>query len=463
MNSSKPTPSRAANTPGYIQFESWTDDVFWPSLSREFSTTTSPKTQEQMHVNISAPRPAFLKQDVTPARVTASTALTPPSDSGLAVKRHLELALPPNLTYTCGDYLVVLPLNPKETTARALRYYGLTPDSVLTLSVAGPTNLPTDTPLSAADLFGGYVELGQPASKKAVSTLASLASSSDPASPSVTALAHIAGPAFDKDVAAARTTLLDLLERFGPAGVALPLAQFLALHPPMRTRQYSISSSPLASGPSTATLTYAVLDEPSLSTPGRRHIGAASTYLAGLSPGDALSVSVRRALPAFRLPADPAVTPVVMVAAGAGLAPFRGFVQERAALMAAGKGKGLAPALLFFGCRGAGDDLYRGEFDEWERQGVVRVFRAYSREAEGRDAEGCKYVQDRVWRERGVVRELWDRGAKLYVCGRGVIGQEVGRVMRRVFVEAGVCKTDEEAERWWEGLRNERVAVDTFA
>lgn len=455
MNSSKPTPSRAANTPGYIQFESWTDDVFWPSLSREFSTTTaSAKPQDQMHVNISAPRPAFLKQDVTPARVTASTLLSPAP----AAKRHLELALPPNLTYTCGDYLVVLPLNPKETTARALRYYGLTPDTVLTLSVAGPTNLPTDTPLSAADLFGGYVELGQPASKKAVSTLAGFAT--DPAA--VAELTQLAGPAFDKDVAAARTTLLDLLERFG-TGVALPLAQFLALHPPMRTRQYSISSSPLASGPSTATLTYAVLDEPSLSTPGRRHIGAASTYLAGLSPGDALSVSVRRALPAFRLPADPAVTPVVMVAAGAGLAPFRGFVQERAALMAAGKGKGLAPALLFFGCRGAGDDLYRGEFDEWERQGVVRVFRAYSREAEGRDAEGCKYVQDRVWRERGVVRELWDRGAKLYVCGRGVIGQEVGRVMRRVFVEAGVCKTDEEAERWWEGLRNERVAVDTFA
>lgn len=131
-----------------------------------------------MHVNISAPRPAFLKQDVTPARVTASTLLTPsttsPSDSG-PVKRHLELALPPNLTYTCGDYLVVLPLNPKETTARALRYFGLTPDTVLTLSVAGPTNLPTDTPLSAADLFGGYVELGQPASRKAVATLASLA------------------------------------------------------------------------------------------------------------------------------------------------------------------------------------------------------------------------------------------------------------------------------------------------
>lgn len=34
----------------------------------------------------------------------------------------------------------------------------------------------------------------------------------------------------------------------------------------------------------------------------------------------------------------------------------------------------------------------------------------------------------------GVVREMWEMGAKVFVCGCGVVGQEVGRVMRRVFV-----------------------------
>lgn len=197
--------------------------------------------------------------------------------------------------------------------------------------------------------------------------------------------------------------------------MAVPLELFLRLHPPMRTRVYSISSSSLSSplssptpttsgGGARVSLTFAVLDEPSLSSPTRRHQGAASTYLASLRAGDTLSVAVRKGLPAFRLPAGSAAEtmPIIMVAAGAGIAPFRGFVQERAAIMA--RGKRLAPAVLFFGCRGRGDDLYRAEFDGWERAGVVRVFRAYSRQdggEQGDDVAGCRYVQERVWKERG--------------------------------------------------------------
>ncbi|KAJ0382236.1 hypothetical protein COL922a_012977 [Colletotrichum nupharicola] len=65
-----------------------------------------------------------------------------------------------------------------------------------------------------------------------------------------------------------------------------------------------------------------------------------------------------------------------MIAAGAGLAPFRGFVQERA------QAEGLlAPALLFYGCRGANlDDMYRAEFNQYESLGVVKVHRAFSRD-----------------------------------------------------------------------------------
>jgi cytochrome P450 / NADPH-cytochrome P450 reductase len=67
-----------------------------------------------------------------------------------------------------------------------------------------------------------------------------------------------------------------------------------------------------------------------------------------------------------------------MAAAGAGIAPFRGFIQERAAQIAAGRK--LAPASLFFGCRGLGvDDLYREKLDRWEGMGAGSVRRAMSR------------------------------------------------------------------------------------
>lgn len=170
---------------------------------------------------------------------------------------------------------------------------------------------------------------------------------------------------------------------------------------------------------------------------------------------------------AFHLPAEPDKTPVILVAAGSGVAPFRGFVQERAAMSAAGRS--LAPALLFFGCRKPGeDDLYRDEFDRWEEMGAVSVRRAYSRAAG--ESAGCRYVQDRLYRDRRDVAELWAKGARLYVCGTRNVGKAVEEACVKVLAEGGggglegLEGLDDEAaaKKWFEGLRNVRYAVDVF-
>lgn len=57
------------------------------------------------------------------------------------------------MTYTSCDYLAILPINPKENVQRAMWYFALAWDSVLTLASAGPTALPTDAPISPADLL----------------------------------------------------------------------------------------------------------------------------------------------------------------------------------------------------------------------------------------------------------------------------------------------------------------------
>lgn len=215
--------------------------------------------------------------------------------------------------------------------------------------------------------------------------------------------------------------------------------------------------------PGIATLTYGVLDQPALSGQGR-HIGVASSYLSTLAPGDGLQVTVRAAQGGFKLPIDMDKTPLLCVAAGTGLAPFRAFIQERAIHLS--NGRPLAPALLFFGCRDpAADDLYREEFDEWEAAGAVKVYRAYSRNPDA--SNGSKYVQHRIWQEREMLSSLWDQGARVYVCGSNRVAKGVKDVFLRIAKEKselddGKPMTEEELEEWFSDIRNERYATDIF-
>ena len=81
-----------------------------------------------------------------------------------------------------------------------------------------------------------------------------------------------------------------------------------------------------------------------------------------------------------------------LICAGSGLAPMRGFLQERAEQKKGGRD--VATSLLFFGCRRPGEDYLYGdaELKEWSELGVVDVRPAFSRETEA--SEGCHYVQE---------------------------------------------------------------------
>lgn len=210
------------------------------------------------------------------------------------------------------------------------------------------------------------------------------------------------------------------------------------------------------------TLTFSLLEEPSKSGQGK-HVGVATSYLDSLQPGDKLHVSVRNSHASFHLPPNLEQTPVICVAAGTGLAPFRGFIQERAALIEAGRK--VAPLLLYHGCREPGrDDLYSDELAEWEKIGAVTVKRTYSRTPER--SEGNKYVQDALWADRKEIGELWANDAKLFVCGSKRVGEGVQEVAIRMRTAAcklaGTPITEEEVKEWWTALRNVRYATDVF-
>lgn len=358
------------------------------------------------------------------------------------------------MTYRTGDYLAVLPRNPHPDVERALRRFGLAGDTrILIRKGAGTaTALPAGYPVSAAEILADYVELGQPATRAQVGQLA--AATRCP--PDRAALEELAQPeAYAAEVLEKRVSLLDLLERV-PA-CELAFGAFLAALPAMRTRQYSISSSPLRD-PTRCSLTLSVLDAPARAG-GRRHRGVASTYLAGLEPGARLSVAVRPSQAAFHPPEDPAV-PIVMICAGSGIAPFHGFLQERAIQKA--NGRPVGPALLFFGATHPDVDyLYRDELAAWEAQGVVSVRTAFSQAPDG----DVRYVQHRVWRDRADVADLFRAGATVFVCGDGErMAPAVRATCVRIYQEARAV-TPEEAEAWADTVEREtgRYVADVFA
>ncbi|KAK1543827.1 bifunctional P-450/NADPH-P450 reductase [Colletotrichum paranaense] len=458
----------AAERDMFSDFEVWEDEILWPALAEKYEVNEAQDgsgLQSGLAVQISNPRTSTLRSDVQEAVVMEEKMLTSP---GEPEKRHMDIQLPSNMTYRSGDYLAVLPLNPRSNVERVFRRFQLAWDACLTISGDKRTALPVNQTISALDILSAYVELAQPATKRNILSLMEATQDDD----TIKKLGQLAGDEYQEEITQKRVTVLDLLERF--PSIALPIGAFLAMLPPMRVRQYSISSSPLRN-PSQATLTYSVLDSPSLSGQGR-HVGVATSYLAALKKGDKLHVAVRPSHAAFHLPRDPENTPLILVAAGSGIAPFRGFVQERAAMLAAGRT--LAPALLFYGCRRPGaDDLYREEFDAWEKMGAVSVRRAYSRatsqgEGEGQGG-GCRYVQDRMYRDKKDVSELWARGAKLFVCGTRSVGKAVEEACVRVILESakegkgeGLAELRdleyEGAKKWFEGIRNERYATDVF-
>lgn len=444
----------AADRDMFSDFENWEDESLWPALKKKYGASKSQDGQgtSGLVVEITHPRKSTLRQDVEEAAVIDTKVLTKGSQ---AVKKHIEIRLPTGMTYKAGDYLAVLPFNPAATIARVLRRFSLSWDATFTITSNGPTTLPTDVPISATNVLGAYVELSQPATKRNIQAMID----SSEEEKTVAALKGLIGDKFSEEVTAKRLSVLDLLEQF-PA-VNLLFESFLGMLPPMRVRQYSISSSPLVD-PTRVTVTYSLLDVPAHSGQGQ-HVGVASHYLCSLREGDRVHVAVRPSA-AFHLPADTEKTPIICMAAGAGLAPFRGFAEERAAMISAGRK--LAPAVLFFGCRSPDeDDLYAEQFAEWQEMGAIDVRRAYSRATDRSD--GCRYVQDRVSRDRKDIFELWDQGARLYLCGSRAVGKGIEDVCVDMVKDSAQQKlsnivTDEAARAWLNNLRNERFMADVF-
>jgi cytochrome P450/NADPH-cytochrome P450 reductase len=371
--------------------------------------------------------------------------------------RHIEVQLPSDITYRVGDHLSVVPRNDPALVDSVARRFGFLPADQIRLQVAEGrrAQLPAGEPVSVGRLLSEFVELQQVATRKQIQIM-SENTRCPVTKPKL--LAYVGDDAastelYRLDILGKRKSVFDLLEEH-PA-CELPFHAYLEMLSLLAPRYYSISSSP-SGDPSRCSVTVGVVGGPANSGRGI-YKGICSNYLAGRRTGETIHATVRETKAGFRLPDDPSV-PIIMVGPGTGLAPFRGFLQERAALKA--KGASLGPAMLFFGCRHPGQDyLYADELKAFAADGIAELHTAFSR------SEGPKtYVQNLVSAERDGVWSLIAKGAIIYVCGDGSkMEPDVKAALIAIYRERSGADADA-GLRWIDDLGTKnRYVLDVWA
>ena len=402
------------------QFEKWFA-LLGPAAAKEFglaSNITRSADDAPLYViepvAPTAVNTIVAQGGVSPMKVQLNSELQNKSGANPSDRstRHIEVQLPPGISYRVGDHLSVVPRNDPALVDSVARRFGFLPADQIRLAVAEGrrAQLPVGDVVSVGRLLTEFVELQQIATRKQIQIM-SEHTRCPMTKPKL--LAYVGDDdasteRYRSDVLGKRKSVFDLLEEY-PA-CELPFHAYLEMLSLLAPRYYSISSSP-AGDASRCSVTVGVVEAPASSGRGV-YKGVCSNYLAGRRAGDTVHATVRETKAGFRLPDDPSV-PIIMIGPGTGLAPFRGFLQERADRKA--KGAGLGQAMLFFGCRHPEQDyLYADELNAFAADGVTELHTAFSR------ADGPKtYVQHLVAAQKDRVWSLIEKGAIIYVCGDG--------------------------------------------
>jgi cytochrome P450/NADPH-cytochrome P450 reductase len=447
------------------QFESWFAKAA-PVAVKEFGVDTS-------FTRSADDEPLYKVEPVAPTTINAVVALGGASPMKVLVNnelqnrsgvnasdrstRHIEVQLPPNLSYRVGDHLSVVPRNDPVLVDAVARRFGFLPADQIRLQVAEGrrAQLPTGDSVSVGRLLTEFVELQQVATRKQIQIM-SEHTRCPVTKPKL--LAYVgddpdSAERYRSEILGKRKSVYDLLDEH-PA-CELPFHAYLEMLSLLAPRYYSISSSP-SPDPSRCSVTVGVVEGPAASGRGV-YKGICSNYLAGRRAGDTIHATVRETKAGFRLPDDSSV-PIIMIGPGTGLAPFRGFLQERAARK--DQGATLGPAMLFFGCRHADQDfLYRAELEAFEASGITELHTAFSR------GDGPKtYVQHLVSANAEKVWRLIEQGAIVYVCGDGgKMEPDVKRALMQINRER-TGSDEAAASRWIDemGTAN-RYVLDVWA
>ncbi len=344
--------------------------------------------------------------------------------------RHLELSLEGSqLAYQPGDALGVWPVQSESLVTEVLQTLGLDGEARVLLA---------DVERPLKEWLGEHRELTQ-LTRPFLQVHAELSQSEE--------LAAVLEPdrsdAFRELVSTHQ--LVDVLRKYPAAWTAEALVKALR---PLAPRLYSIASSQSCVDEEV----HLTVANVGYEFEGNARSGAASGYLSRLAEGERLRIFIEENS-RFRLPVDPS-RDVIMIGPGTGVAPFRAFVQERAANGANGRN------WLFFGNpRFDSDFLYQTEWQAALRDGQLhRLDLAFSR-----DQEKKIYVQDRLLERAADVYAWIQGGAHIYVCGdANRMAKDVHQTLQQIARQEGGLDPSQ-ARHWLDELAAQgRYARDVY-
>ncbi|HXQ64830.1 MAG TPA: assimilatory sulfite reductase (NADPH) flavoprotein subunit [Steroidobacteraceae bacterium] len=344
--------------------------------------------------------------------------------------RHVELAIPDErFDYEPGDAIGVFVENPIAAVERIVELTALDPASQVT--VDGSTHSLRSWLTSRREI----ARIARPLVERLAERSGDRQLAGWLAPESATELRR----------AFSQLQVADLLRHFPAAWD--PEALVRALHP-LAPRLYSAASSRRQVG-GEAHLTVAVID---YRHDGERRVGPASWQISIASPGARLRAFVEPNA-RFRVPTDGS-RDIIMIGPGTGVAPFRGFVQQRVADGARGRNW-----LIYGGRHRERDFLYQAEWQETlKRRQLHRLDVAFSR-----DQADKVYVQHRI-REHGRELFAWlEKGTSVYVCGDAErMAPDVHAALIEVIATHG-ARSAEDAADYLNGLAQvKRYARDVY-
>ncbi|XP_075969627.1 cytochrome P450 reductase isoform X2 [Anticarsia gemmatalis] len=463
-------------------FITW-KDKFWPAVCEKFNieSTGEEELTRQFHLVTHAPgeiqptnvftgeiarlhslqvqRPPYDAKNPFLAQITVNREMHKGGDRSCI---HVELDISDSkMRYEAGDHVAVYPINDSNLVERLGELTGANLDEIFSLintDQESSKKHPFPCPTSYRTALSHYVEITALPRTHILRELVEYCSDEeDKKKLLLMATNSQEGKAlYQSFVTEACRNIVHILEDI--KSCKPPLDHLCELLPRLQPRYYSISSSPKLH-PETVHVT-AVVVKYKTST-GRINKGVTTTWLADHKPEPGkplprVPVYIRKSQ--FRLPLQ-TQTPIVMVGPGTGLAPFRGFLQERAHARA--NGKEVGDNILYFGCRHRDQDyIYQEELEEYEKNGDVKLNLAFSR-----DQAQKVYVTHLLEQN---MDQLWDiignRNGHFYICGDAKnMAVDVRNIVLRAIQEKG-GRTESEAVQFIKKLESmKKYSADVWS